>query len=282
MPPSFSGKLCLVLLACLFLPACSTVSEEDNDLVAVHNADDGIGYPDIARELSDGRVLVYDITADGALQTPPAPAEVMPGRRSGGAPSAVDSNVTIFPLDGSDAPVMQAAPMRPGLMPPSAATRPLPAPFGGALQTAPQQPAAPAARNTVPDNLSKVHFRHGSARLGPDARQLADQMRRGATGRIVVDGHASERAEVSDPVERSIVNLEMSMDRALAVSSALIRSGVPAEAIETRAFGDTRPIAAEEAANRRVEVRADILPRTASPVPAPQGNMAAIPPLARY
>ncbi|MBU0859741.1 MAG: OmpA family protein, partial [Alphaproteobacteria bacterium] len=70
---------------------------------------------------------------------------------------------------------------------------------------------------------------------------------------------ASSRAEVSDPVERRILNLKMSMDRAFRVSSDLIRSGVPATAIKTTVYGDTRPAGPMdskdgEAASRRVDI----------------------------
>ena len=51
------------------------------------------------------------------------------------------------------------------------------------------------------------------------------------------------------------------MDRALSVSRELIRGGVPAERIQTTAWGDTKPPVGgysmdPEAASRRVEIAA--------------------------
>lgn len=106
----------------------------------------------------------------------------------------------------------------------------------------------------------RIHFRHGSSTVDVAGQRVIQDVARGAHGgRITVTGHASERAEAADPIARRIINLQMSMNRALSVAQALIREGVPAAMIETRAYGDTRPALAEagmdaEAASRRVEL----------------------------
>ena len=68
-----------------------------------------------------------------------------------------------------------------------------------------------------------------------------------------------QRREVTQEAERKIINLKISMDRAFAVSRALIQRGIPAEAIKVVAWGDSRPPPLvngknTESAARRVEI----------------------------
>ena len=108
----------------------------------------------------------------------------------------------------------------------------------------------------------RVYFAHNRTRLGPDAQAAIAKIASAHNDNhlpIQVEGHASIQAKIADPVHRAIVNLKVAMDRALSVTNALIQAGVPAAAIQTIAFGDTRPSLAvdgksEEAASRRVEV----------------------------
>lgn len=102
---------------------------------------------------------------------------------------------------------------------------------------------------------AKVFFDHDSTAIRPDGKQTITQVARSASGPVQVDGYASTRAAAKDPVERHIVNLKTAMDRAFNVSRELMRGGVPAEAITTSAYGDTRPAAEGEAASRRVDIR---------------------------
>lgn len=113
--------------------------------------------------------------------------------------------------------------------------------------------------------LARVFFPHNTTSLTGEGRSQVDQLARdyqtGAAAPLRVEGHASTRAETDDPVTRRIVNLKVSMDRALSVSRELIQKGVPAESIETSAYGDTQPPMMApgmdaEAASRRVEIRA--------------------------
>lgn len=115
---------------------------------------------------------------------------------------------------------------------------------------------------------STIYFGHGSAKLDAKDRAIVLELVRSynlksnvaADTGIKVQGHASTRAETDDPVTRRIMNLKMSMKRALSVSKALIRAGVPSSKITTVAYGDTRPATTErgdgdkETASRRVEV----------------------------
>ena len=61
------------------------------------------------------------------------------------------------------------------------------------------------------------------------------------------------------PVQHSMVNFEVSLSRANAVASELIRQGVPAGSVFVAAMSDSSPIFYEvmpagEAGNQRVEV----------------------------
>ncbi|MCB1652035.1 MAG: OmpA family protein [Alphaproteobacteria bacterium] len=124
-----------------------------------------------------------------------------------------------------------------------------------ALDLNPAIPADPA--KTV------VYFDHGSAILNTQGRQKVDGVASRfnvAAGRgLLIEGHASVRANYADAAQRSLVNLKISLDRALAVSRALIERGIPAEAIKTVGWGDARPPMqvegmSAEAAARRVEI----------------------------
>lgn len=138
-------------------------------------------------------------------------------------------------------------------------------------------PAAPTGavsrRNTLPKPQSiapsghapgKILFDHGSAALDSQdigvIRRVAKRYALQPRGtRYIVHGHASRRAEASDPRGKHIANLKMSSHRAFQVSRRLILEGVPSQAIETIAYGDTHPVPpasgrSSEELSRRVEI----------------------------
>lgn len=125
-----------------------------------------------------------------------------------------------------------------------------------------QQASALPGQGTAFHELAKIYFGHGSAQLDTKDRRIISDLgmlyqKRG--GVYNVEGHASERAEASDPVERQILNLRTSMHRAVSVSEQLIREGVPVTAIKTTAHGSAEPAEAtadksSEEASRRVEI----------------------------
>lgn len=100
----------------------------------------------------------------------------------------------------------------------------------------------------------EVLFETGSSRLSERAEQalaeLASILRNG-TARITIDGHSDRR-----PPQVGQRNLELSVERALAVAMHLVKGGVPEERIVIRGFGASKPIAPEPASpsNRRVEI----------------------------
>jgi len=132
----------------------------------------------------------------------------------------------------------------------------------------PVTPAQPEQGNFVNiaapgEPMIRIYFDHGSTDLDTqDVQKIATigQKYNANQGNIIsVEGHASERADVDDPVKRKEINLKVSMDRAYSVARALIYNGIPASSIRTVAWGEERPpmvtdgMSSEEAA-RRVEI----------------------------
>lgn len=104
-----------------------------------------------------------------------------------------------------------------------------------------------------------VYFDHDSVALRQEDLMVISDAARAYNGRdITVAGHASVQSSIQDPIQRKIINLKISMDRAFSVARALIESGVPAERIETKAYGETQPALASDrpvdVAGRRVEI----------------------------
>ncbi len=302
-------KIVLAAVSCLFISGCSTGEDGPREVV-YYDADIAMTYPEMAREMSNGSVQIY------GLDDPVTPSALYsPVYQDGGVPSSVDPNVTVYPFDdGGSVQQSQTQAQRPTLVPPSEKFRPLESPFGGPIQTPMQMPERSSSSSYVPvvaplellqplqspgAAMSRIYYSHGSSSLNTTGEQVANFIG-SKGGKISVEGHASQRAEIHDPVERSIVNLKMSMDRAFKVSSKLIRSGVPAGSIETKAYGATRPAAAlagvdQEAASRRVEIYTALNPQppvsvtniyappphSVMPVPL-DAPVAPVPPLARY
>lgn len=111
--------------------------------------------------------------------------------------------------------------------------------------------------------MTIIYFGHDSHDLDSESLEKIARLSKefdSARGQgINVEGHASVTANYADDIQRKIVNLKISMDRALAVSRELIKQGVPAEAIRVTAWGETRPPRkldgkTPEEASRRVEV----------------------------
>jgi outer membrane protein OmpA-like peptidoglycan-associated protein len=165
---------------------------------------------------------------------------------TGGVPSSTDPSVTVFPFGDSV--------LAPG-------TNPAYRPYGGARRPMPAA-GGYAAMDSLPmytGNPNTVYFEHGSSALSATARKAIASAARNYGGQVVVEGHASQRAQSTDPVQRGIINLQMSMKRAMAVTKQLIRDGVPPESIKTTAYGSAKPAVMEtdratEAKNRRVEI----------------------------
>jgi outer membrane protein OmpA-like peptidoglycan-associated protein len=243
-----------------------TVKIPTNDSVQVFSLDDQIpvapGAPD---QIADMQPAVQSpppsmMTGEDDMMQPPqalaapmpdAPAPVTP-LNAQGVPYGKAGNVEIFPFD--DQTNVGNLPATDALMPQ------LPPPSGAAGQFA--SPFTDNGWNADKADSNKIFFRNGSSRLTGSAQDVLDQIAaNAASGQLVrVEGHASKRAASKDPVRRHLVNLKMSMQRAVNVSQTLIKKGVPAASIKTTAWGDTQPPLLtdpgmdEESAARRVEI----------------------------
>ena len=114
-----------------------------------------------------------------------------------------------------------------------------------------------------PEILASVYFEHDSTSLEGVKRQKILNFVRdylsSSDAMVHVEGHASVRSSIPNDIEKKVINLKVSMNRALSVSQALIEAGLPEERIETTAFGASRPASGvsldeQEAASRRVDI----------------------------
>ena len=125
-----------------------------------------------------------------------------------------------------------------------------------------QQPMLSFGSESFDGAAGTINFRHGSARLsrsdlGAIAKMARQAVDAGVFIRVV--GHASMRTGDMDPFAHTVANFNISLLRANAVASALIKNGVPAERLIVDAVGDTQPLYSEampsgEHANRRTEI----------------------------
>lgn len=107
------------------------------------------------------------------------------------------------------------------------------------------------------EGSSNIQFEYNSSVLRTSSYASLDKisstLRADKTAGLQLDGHAS--AEGTDAY-----NIQLSLDRANAVKTYLVNSGVDAKRIATKGYGESRPIASNETeegrvANRRVEFR---------------------------
>ncbi|MGB0670125.1 MAG: OmpA family protein [Rhodospirillales bacterium] len=140
---------------------------------------------------------------------------------------------------------------------------------GGGVEGGPdfgsQGSGNPYTGGLAPNGAVKVaiiQFTNGSAQLSSqDRRILRDvrQLQAERGGRLRVVGHASSRTGNMDKVQHMMVNYDVSVQRAEAISRELIRLGVKSEDISVAAVSDSDPVYHEvmpsgEAGNRRAEI----------------------------
>ena len=224
----------------------TTVSFDDPNLPT---GKQDLSYNRLAGQYSSDNVELFSLDKPGIpVRNMPSSGSVMGSSAYGtsGVPSSTDPSVTVFPFSDS----VLAPGTDPSYRPHGGQRRPMPA--AGNY----------AAMDSLPmytGNPNTVYFEHGSSALSATARKAIASAARNYGGHIVVEGHASQRAQTNDPVQRGIINLQMSMKRAMAVTKQLIRDGVPPESIKTTAYGSAKPAVMEtdratEAKNRRVEI----------------------------
>lgn len=263
-----------MICATLSLAACSyfdvgdevdvsSATPETVDLTAQREEIESLDLMDTMSRSAHPSVEVYSLDgspASSKFANRPAPS------RSGGVFSS-DPSVQVFPLDDAMRNMMSPALMPPSEAPPVYPPAAPPAPMAP-VESAPLNTSSAAPLLPEPDApvrgseglLARIFFGHDSDEIdgeGQSAIATATSARGG--GGLSVEGHASVQANYADEIQRKIVNLRVSMNRALTVARALIAGGVPAESIRTVAWGDTRPpdeIPGKDAesAARRVEI----------------------------
>lgn len=236
-----------VIATCL--SACETVSTDKKVEVVQPMTDTAIKqtYTDAMNYKGNGSVQVFSLDGD-VTSAPPVDsaygvgvdsmAPVGSGLPQGvGKPYGGDTNVMVFPLDDTQA-------------------------YGGRGDIPPMITPYDQGQN-VTDGVSRIYFSHGAIGVNSTGKQVtahvADQCRATGCAVVKVEGHASTRAVAKDEVQRRLINLKVSMDRAMSVSRQLVRDGIPANAIQVTAHGDRVPPAVPygadpEAAARRVEI----------------------------
>lgn len=107
-----------------------------------------------------------------------------------------------------------------------------------------------------------IHYADGQSDLTGDdwtlLSQIAEHAKR-TKAKVVIYGHASHHTKAKDTVQRILINIKVSNDRAVKIMSGLWAYGVPLSDIKTMAMFDTKPVADEkdargEQANRRTEI----------------------------
>lgn len=115
---------------------------------------------------------------------------------------------------------------------------------------------------------TQLFFAYGSSRIGTHERrklhQLAAQLHEQESAyKVNIVGHASKRVDyVTDPVSKKMINFEMALKRATAVTQALRHEGIRPDLLMATSIGDTMPnpnpgLKTQEASDRRVEVYVD-------------------------
>lgn len=297
-----SGRVLGGILLCLGLSACGTdgfsfasrgaVVDRQTLPPPTYQADAAqaplparpVDFPSLARQMSGGDVVVYDLN-DSSGRTVYDPPPFMDPRvsltarpsdlptlsswvesvRSGtlrapasGVPSAADSSVLLFPVEGGVFSATESgrppARIAPGYLPSDRQNEALVTQRGEDVD--PEAPGAPL----------RIYFDHNSARLGAKAKKALSNVAQkvkgtGGAAAVIVEGHASPRAPMTDPARRETANLKKSLDRAYAVSDTLIRQGVPVESIVTTGYGDGQALSGNrlgrdpESSSRRVDVK---------------------------
>ena len=100
--------------------------------------------------------------------------------------------------------------------------------------------------------LGEIIFNYGSSGLDREDRAVIREIAgyaRQTGGTITVVGHASQRSGANSERARELGNFRISLARAQAVASQLIREGVPAQAVQVTAVSDSQPRYQESAPN---------------------------------
>lgn len=116
----------------------------------------------------------------------------------------------------------------------------------------------PAPSPEKPDfNFSNIQFEFNSVVLKTGSYQILEkasrEMKKDPSAKFVLNGHSSAEGSTEH-------NMSLSVDRANAVKTYLVNSGIDAANLSIKGFGETKPLVpntTEEgrAVNRRVEIK---------------------------
>ncbi len=217
----------------------------------------------LASTMSSGNVQVYSL--DGDVTEPILKKPVRPRfkevPREGYALGNIanNSNVEIIPLDNRMAEALN--------LPGAEATMRAWKSDSPDLEPLGDEPQGGFVDVQVPGHKGiRIYFDHDSFILDEGKKgaiaTAAEKYRPAPGSYINVEGHASVTANIKDPMQRKVVNLKVSMDRAFAVARALMEKGVPAEMIKAVGWGEVKPSGPvngmdAESASRRVEIFPD-------------------------
>jgi OOP family OmpA-OmpF porin len=165
------------------------------------------------------------------------------------SPLVIILAIAVLPACKAKKPIVKEAP-------PVAETKPAPAPETKP-EPAPVQPA-PAPVVEKPDyNFKNIQFEFNSGILKTDAYPALDkaaaEMKKDPSVKFVLNGNSS--AEGSDEH-----NMSLSVERANAVKTYLVNTGVNGSNLDVKGYGESKPISpntTEEGRvlNRRVEIK---------------------------
>ena len=135
--------------------------------------------------------------------------------------------------------------------------KPAPPPPPPAQTPAPTPPPPPPAPPAPDYNFSNIQFEFDSGILKTESYPILDkaavEMKKDPSAAFILKGYAS--AEGSDAH-----NMQLSIDRANAVKTYLVNTGVNGANISTKGFGEANPVAdnsteSGRVINRRVEIK---------------------------
>jgi OOP family OmpA-OmpF porin len=126
----------------------------------------------------------------------------------------------------------------------------------------PEKESAPAELAVIPEKkkslvLEGVNFETNSARLQSSSTAVLDRVAEGlkanSEARVEIGGHTDSRGN-------DAYNMKLSRDRANSVRDYLVSKGVSKSQLETKGYGESKPIAdnkteSGQAVNRRVELK---------------------------
>lgn len=125
-----------------------------------------------------------------------------------------------------------------------------------------QEPNCKADKTARSELAGVVHFAHNSAVISKSDRAVISAASKRAIAEdagVVVYGHASHRTATKDVLQKILVNMRISDERAVRVADAMYADGVKLGKVNTVPLFDSRPLEKEvnaesEAANRRAEI----------------------------